>query len=720
VSAAGKARIVRFGNFELNLESGELRHKGLKVKLQGQPFQVLATLLERPGEVVTREELRLKLWPADTFVDFDHGLNAAVKRLREALGDSADTPIFIETLARRGYRFLSNIERPAASPSNLSELRSPPTSSYRAPLRKWQFGAAVLAVAVLAGVVAGWFNWRSLARSIPQPSPTLRRLTTNGTDHWVITSAISPDGKYLTYSDNTGAYVRLLSTGEQHPLVQKISDVTSLGWFPDSSQVLASWATPTGKKSLWAISILGGNARQLSYEGWYASVSPDGSQIVFLKGADFADMGHEIWVMRANGADQRKLVSLPEGQLASPVWLPDARSIAYEIFRPGSDGWGIELFNVEKGTKKVVLSDPRLEGWGFIWLPDGRLVYAMDESPPSENTSNFWAARVDLSSGRFVGTAARITSGDGFAVKPSVTADSKHLVFSRTKPHANVYISQFSAKGPRLGALRQLTFDQGDDLPFDWTPDNKAVLFISDRTGTPNIFRQRIDETSGEMLVVDQEKKSEICRLSPDGSQVLYLVRTNQSDFLGPARLMRAPISGGPPQIVLEAPAIGNFECSHRPAAICAFGQENPQELVISVFDPGIGKWHEVAKLQKETLGWGLSPDGKSIAAFTSGATNNRIQLLSLSGQPTREITVKNWSGFSSLDWAADSKGLFVSSNPAGLRQSLLYVDLAGNAHEIWQVNHVWPSWAIPSRNGKYLAIRAPTIESNVWMAQDF
>jgi hypothetical protein len=80
---------------------------------------------------------------------------------------------------------------------------------------------------------------------------------------------------------------------------------------------------------------------------------------------------------------------------------------------------------------------------------------------------------------------------------------------------------------------------------------------------------------------------------------------------------------------------------------------------------------------------------------------------------------VKNWSGFNSLDWAADSKGLFVNSNPAGLRESLLYVDLAGNAHQIWQVNRVWPSWAVPSRNGKYLAILGPTIDSNVWMAEN-
>lgn len=98
-------QVVRFGAFEADFRSGELRNQGIRIKLQEQPLQILAMLLEHPGQVVTREELRRKVWPADTFVDFDHGLNKAINKLREALGDSADNPHFIETLAKRGYRF---------------------------------------------------------------------------------------------------------------------------------------------------------------------------------------------------------------------------------------------------------------------------------------------------------------------------------------------------------------------------------------------------------------------------------------------------------------------------------------------------------------------------------------------------------------------------------------------------------------------------------------
>jgi len=107
------SRIVRFGVFELDLRAGELRKSGVKLRLQGQPFQVLALLLDRAGDVVTREELQQKLWPSDTFVDFDHSLNTAINKVRETLGDSASSPRFVETLARRGYRFIAPVQNDA-------------------------------------------------------------------------------------------------------------------------------------------------------------------------------------------------------------------------------------------------------------------------------------------------------------------------------------------------------------------------------------------------------------------------------------------------------------------------------------------------------------------------------------------------------------------------------------------------------------------------------
>src|SRR5712691_10246568 len=142
---------VRFGSFELDLRAGELRKQGVKIKLQEQPFQILALLLEQPGQVVTREELRSRLWPSDTFVDFDHSLNKAINKLREALGDSAENPRFVETLPRRGYRFIAGGDEPVT-----------PASGGRRS-RAWSalLALAVLAAALIALLASGGREWRS-------------------------------------------------------------------------------------------------------------------------------------------------------------------------------------------------------------------------------------------------------------------------------------------------------------------------------------------------------------------------------------------------------------------------------------------------------------------------------------------------------------------------------------------------------------------------------
>src|SRR6516225_3688015 len=140
--------VVRFGIFELDPRRGELRRNGAKVRLQEQPLQILLTLLGRPGELVTRDELRGRLWPDDTFVDFDHSINTAVRRLRDALGDSAENPRFVETVARRGYRFLAPVSGPVPTAAS-------PDVHPHAPRRWWFIAATASALLLLAGAL-GW------------------------------------------------------------------------------------------------------------------------------------------------------------------------------------------------------------------------------------------------------------------------------------------------------------------------------------------------------------------------------------------------------------------------------------------------------------------------------------------------------------------------------------------------------------------------------------
>src|SRR5580692_11784058 len=177
---------LRFGVFEMDLRAGELRKHGLRVRLQEQPFQLLAMLLERPGEVVTREELQKKLWPEDTFVDFDHGLNKGVNKIREALGDSAESPRFVETVARRGYRFLAEVKpdevAPVRSPELATQLHPEPESGDHAdragkfakPKQVLQSLAWKISAFVLLLLTASLATWKLHAWN--RPSTVIRSL----------------------------------------------------------------------------------------------------------------------------------------------------------------------------------------------------------------------------------------------------------------------------------------------------------------------------------------------------------------------------------------------------------------------------------------------------------------------------------------------------------------------------------------------------------------
>jgi DNA-binding winged helix-turn-helix (wHTH) protein len=173
-------RFVRFGTFEIELPTGEIRKGGLKVKLTGQPFQVLAILLERPGQVVTREELHKRLWP-DTFVDVELNLNTAINKIREVLGDSAESPRFVETLPRRGYRFIAPVEgRGEANATDETQVISKKLDAgtlRQARARSRTVRYSLLAAGLVLLVASSFVIYRKLPIPVPSPQRTLTRVT---------------------------------------------------------------------------------------------------------------------------------------------------------------------------------------------------------------------------------------------------------------------------------------------------------------------------------------------------------------------------------------------------------------------------------------------------------------------------------------------------------------------------------------------------------------
>ena len=224
-------------------------------------------------------------------------------------------------------------------------------------------------------------------------------------------------------------------------------------------------------------------------------------------------------------------------------------------------------------------------------------------------------------------------------------------------------------------------------------------------------------------------------RVSPDGMFILYLaspqgltVRTevaeDRSGAHQLARIMRVRSSGGAPEPVMEVPRLGNCACPRRPSDVCFLAQstEDGKKLVISAFDPMQGKTREMLTLDIHTgalYNWMPSPDGSRIAFMNYNPLEGNVRLLSLKGEPERDIVVKGWSGFNSVDWAADGKSLFVSSQ-SPTSSTLLHVDLDGRATPLWDQRGAWRTWAIAAPNGRELAIQGMTSGSNIWMIENF
>jgi len=361
---------VRFGTFEADLHASELWRDGLKVRIQELPFQLLVSLLERPGEVITREELQKTLWPADTFVDFEQGLNKAINKLREALRDDANNPRFVETLARRGYRLIAPVDRrrleqAADAPHPAAPAALPPKRVLRR--KHWPLAlTGLLALLALTGLV--WLVMHRPPSSRLEPKP--RSLTANPAGNPATDPDISPDGKYLAYDDQAGIHLQAIDTGETRTIPQPESlahDATGwlpVGWFPDGTRLLAEAMSLVAEhSSLWVISMLGGAPREIHEGGFAWSLSPDGSLIAFTSAFGAPD----IWLMGANGEDARKIVAAGEDErLIRVVWSPDSRRIAYARLRsePAGPQCSIESCDLKGGQPVVVLSDPKLEA-GF-------------------------------------------------------------------------------------------------------------------------------------------------------------------------------------------------------------------------------------------------------------------------------------------------------------------------------------------------------------------
>jgi DNA-binding winged helix-turn-helix (wHTH) protein/Tol biopolymer transport system component len=362
---------LRFSDFEVDLRAGELRKQGAKVKLQEQPFQVLQILLEKPGELVSRGELQRRIWPADTFVDFDHGLYNAIKRLRETLGDTADTPRFIETLPKRGYRFVGTLDgngyvggaqaqelsRPTGADTRLLFMPNKPSPAPEAPpiasgrlisRGKWVWAASLAALLAAAAVIIWWIR--------PPAEPVVEAVTQLTDDGLPKQGPLLTDGARIYFNEGAqGSWkiVQVSATGGETSVVSSaLANPQLVDLAPDESFLLVSAAASnTAAGELWTVPLPAGNPRPLGdIVTRQAAFFPDG-RIVYAN-------GNELYAAEKDGSGVHKLLALPDS-IYCPSVSPNGKQIVLRtspLTGYGTSNTFVEVAADGSGSREILRS----------------------------------------------------------------------------------------------------------------------------------------------------------------------------------------------------------------------------------------------------------------------------------------------------------------------------------------------------------------------------
>lgn len=720
---------VRFAEFEIDLRTGEVLADGRKSILSEKPLQLLAALLEIPGELVTREELKRRLWSSDTFVDFDLSLNKTVNRLREALGDSADQPRHIETLPKRGYRFIGAVEW---NGRHTQESIAVPTVSPSAGQKtgkshpfKLLLGIVVTLSAVL--IIALGIREQRQGASFSR----MRQLTTNSSELPVRTAAIAPDGKRLAFSDIKGLHIKNIETGENTdiPVSQESAggrvDWQIMAWFPDGGSFLANIAPfedvclHCEHFSAWVVPANGGVPQKVRDDANAESVSPDGSRIAFT-----ADLGmpggHEIWLTDSKGDSPTKVYKTNTNEWVRYVkWSPDGRRLSY--IRSDDQREILESREIGSATPTTILSESEAHGiHDYVWTSVGRIIYGTEAGSSYAHNCNYWEISVNAQTGRPASTPKQVTNWAGFVLDwTSISSDAKNLAFVESVNRSAINLLDVGPSGVRRDSARKLTLSESWNLPLGWTPDSRTLVFASSREGIWGIYKQNINDDSPSPLLLGLPDSPLQGAVTPDGKWVVYLQRRVGSN----PQIMRLGLTGGRPETLDTREEVLGIGCSRGqlPKCVMIGPGTDRGELVFFSFSPINGHTAELVRFSlptnREDWEWQLSPDGRRVAILVP--SEGRIHLIALESQERTEIPLNNFSSAYHLGWAADGKSLLLSQ-ATKQGAALIRIDLRGAAQILWEQRGDLAVLGLPSPDGRFLAVTSWTVASNVWMLENF
>jgi Tol biopolymer transport system component/DNA-binding winged helix-turn-helix (wHTH) protein len=639
------AFIYRFGVFELDSRAAELRKNGVKLKLQDQPYQVLLKLLEHPGEIVSREELRSVLWQEDTFVDFETGLNTAIKRLRETIGDSADHPTFIETVPRRGYKFIAPVARTVVEDRQIPEVTNLQELPQGKSILKRGWITAAVALLLVGCLVVGY----------RQPKPPTVINTIRLTNDLKAKSPGNPfvtDGPYIYFIEGmpwtTGSGIAQLSVagGETTWIATSLKQILAIfSISPDRTALLVANGFGVGSESaseLWVQPLPAGAPHRVGdVMASAACWTPDGTHIVYAHGP-------AIIVMSKDGSEPHPLANAT-GVVRTLRFSPDGRRIRFSIIHSKADSNAIWEMDADGKNLHALFPDWKEAPFQCCgnWSPDGENYYFQAAPGPAQG---IWVMPERHSMfGRAAAGPSRLVSGPLRFSVPVPSTDGKRLFVVGSEPRVELF--RYDLKGRRFDSYAP-GLSAG---PVDFSPDRKWMAYISYPDMT--LWRSRPDGSDKMQLTFPPVRAYEP-RWSPDGSKIAFM----DVQFSRPWKIRVLSSSG-----------------------------DTPAELLVTAGGD-----------QAETdPTW--TPDGKSIVFGRSGGAGDRHAVIDRLDLNTRHVSsIPDSEGLSSPRMSPD--GRYISALQGDETKLVLFDTTTNRWSNLVEGEQLsYNEW---SRDGRYVYLR--------------
>jgi eukaryotic-like serine/threonine-protein kinase len=645
VSNPGRTSI-RFGAFELELETGMLRKNGIRVRCQEQPLQVLAALAERPGEVVTREELRRRVWPQDTFVDFDHALNTAIKKIRAALDDDADSPRYIETVPRRGYRLMAPVEQ---EPTTSAALAPPVRAKHHGLLAMAGIAIVILAILVLAWRLAPWHGDGST-------SPQFQRLTFDLPE--LGDARFTPDAASVVYSTGwyphkTNLYAqRLGAPGPQQlgitsSALLSVSPQAELAVLGEDLNHQAPLTDVVMSGTLARVPLNGGAPRELIPEVEAADWSPGGELAVVRRIGDKSRLEFPVG----------KVLYESAGWIATPRFSPTGDSIAFLDHPTIPDDRG-SVAIVDLNGNERTLSGFWESLRGLAWSPHGDEVWFAAAS--SGGARALHAVTLNGSERRVLTVAGGLSLRD-------ISRDGRVLI-SRDDEQLGIVFA-----GPGESEPRELPWEDMS-MVMDISPDGKRILFGAEGENSGFSYQVGLRPTDGSAPVILGAGGAQ--SLSPDGKWALSIMP--QPDD----KIVLLPTGAGSPK-TLERGAVEHYVHSG------AKWFPDASQIVFAGYEAGHGARCYVQRVEGGKPR-AFTPDGMMLCSVSPrgrilALTEDSRALLynsQSSERPDKEFKFEQ--GEMPIAWTADGKFLYLAQTlktPATITR----FEIASGHRSLWK-----------------------------------